>query len=256
MNTIHFVNVVHGRARRREVRTAEILDAALEIGVAEGLEALTMQRLAGALDLAPAALYRYFASKEALLVELQRRLLLELAADLDELDARCRRALEGGAAPGTEALARLLAAVELYRALARAQPARFALLAFAVGDPRILVPGPAAAEVAAAAMPLFERVAGHLAAAAAAGALAPGDTMERAVLLWVSLHGTMQLRKLARLDPDRLDPDRLVPRLLHTLLTGWGARRELLDEANALLARLDEAPRFDAPPAALPRRDP
>ena len=55
------------RARRRDANLARILDAAMELVAGGGLEALSMGRLAAAVDYTPGALYRYFPSKDALL---------------------------------------------------------------------------------------------------------------------------------------------------------------------------------------------
>ncbi len=54
-----------GPRRRRDTR--EIVDAAIAIADADGLPALTMRRLAGALDVAPMTLYTHVPTKEVLL---------------------------------------------------------------------------------------------------------------------------------------------------------------------------------------------
>lgn len=62
-----------------------IVDRALEIVTAEGLESLTMSRLAGALEVTPAALYNHVSSKDAILREVQDRLMSALdLAGFDE----------------------------------------------------------------------------------------------------------------------------------------------------------------------------
>ncbi|MFT7579966.1 MAG: AcrR family transcriptional regulator, partial [Myxococcota bacterium] len=58
------------RAQRRETRKQEMLDAAMGIVLDEGIEALTIARIAARLDAAVGALYRYFPGKEALIVGL------------------------------------------------------------------------------------------------------------------------------------------------------------------------------------------
>jgi len=70
-------------AERRKTRGAgltrdKVLAVALELADAEGLEALSFRRLAGRLDVTPMALYRYVASKEALLDGMGDRVLGEL----------------------------------------------------------------------------------------------------------------------------------------------------------------------------------
>jgi TetR/AcrR family tetracycline transcriptional repressor len=52
---------------RGSLSRARILESALRLADAEGLDAVTMRRLAGDLDVAPMALYTHFRSKEELL---------------------------------------------------------------------------------------------------------------------------------------------------------------------------------------------
>jgi AcrR family transcriptional regulator len=55
------------RGRRRAVLRERVLDAAREILLTEGVEALTMRRLGERLDYTASALYRHFRDKDALL---------------------------------------------------------------------------------------------------------------------------------------------------------------------------------------------
>src|SRR5690606_30301097 len=76
------------RQRRREARRREMLDAAMELIVDEGLESLTIARLASSLAAAVGALYRYFPGKQGLLTALQKRAIASLHQQmLAELDA-------------------------------------------------------------------------------------------------------------------------------------------------------------------------
>ena len=58
------------RVREREEIREKILDAARELFVAEGFEAVTMRRIAEAIEYSPTAIYFHFKDKEALLKEL------------------------------------------------------------------------------------------------------------------------------------------------------------------------------------------
>ena len=58
------------RAREREEIRTLILDAARELFAAEGVEAVTMRRIAEKIEYSPTAIYFHFRDKEALLVEL------------------------------------------------------------------------------------------------------------------------------------------------------------------------------------------
>jgi AcrR family transcriptional regulator len=84
------MSTVADPGRDREPRTqlsrALILDAALEIADRDGVERLSMRRLAGALGRDPMALYRYAANKEALLDGLAERVLEQLHVDTADND--------------------------------------------------------------------------------------------------------------------------------------------------------------------------
>lgn len=58
------------RAREREELRTLILDAARELFAAEGVEAVTMRRIAERIEYSPTAIYFHFKDKESLLAEL------------------------------------------------------------------------------------------------------------------------------------------------------------------------------------------
>jgi AcrR family transcriptional regulator len=58
------------RAREREELRTLILDAARELFAAEGVEAVTMRRIAERIEYSPTAIYFHFRDKDALLREL------------------------------------------------------------------------------------------------------------------------------------------------------------------------------------------
>jgi AcrR family transcriptional regulator len=227
------VSAASGPAARREARRQAIVDEALALVTEGGFEALTLQRLAGRLGYAVGALYRYFPSKEALLAALQEDLLGALA---QRLERAATAAADPALPPGVRALAGVLAAVRVYVALPEARPEEHRMISFAVGDPRVLVPEPEARRVLAAAQPILLRLAGRLAEAEAAGALAEGQAGERAVVLWAGLHGVLQTRKLGRVAPELTDTARLADTLVQGLLRGWGAPPQVLDAAGARVA--------------------
>jgi AcrR family transcriptional regulator len=125
------------RRRLREGTVADIKRTARELLIYGGPSAISLRAIARTLGMSAAALYRYFPSLEALVVE--------LAGDLyDELRAAVAAAGDAGAqgpggAGGAEA-ARLVAMARAFRAWSRAHPAEFALM---FGNP---VPGVAELE--------------------------------------------------------------------------------------------------------------
>jgi AcrR family transcriptional regulator len=226
-----------GRERRRARRFDALVEAAMDVVVDEGLAGLTMGELARRLDVTPGALYRYISSKDELIARLEVRIVEELGRELEEsIEAATAGAAsgedEGG---GLEALCAVIAASRTYRGFARRRPRRFALLGAVLGDPRIVIPDEMAAKVAAPALALLSRIGDLLEEASRAGHLESGVSFERAVLLWSSLHGLLERRKMERMVDRAPGVDALYETLLETLLAGWGASRESLDEARARL---------------------
>src|SRR4051794_7603373 len=75
-------------ARRRDRNRQAILDAALELIDASGIDGWSMRELAGRVEFTAGALYRYFDNKAALLDALRTQALQELRARLGECHSR------------------------------------------------------------------------------------------------------------------------------------------------------------------------
>jgi|TARA_R100000455_G_C6263896_1_gene119165 AcrR family transcriptional regulator len=76
-------DVTPAERRRRRVRDA-IIDAAETIFAADGESGISMRRLAEAIDYSPAAIYKYFDSKEALFAEMRELFFERLIRRMDE----------------------------------------------------------------------------------------------------------------------------------------------------------------------------
>jgi len=221
------------RARRHDANVERILDAAFELIADGGLEALSMARLAAAVDFTPGALYRYFASKDALLSRLVTRTLEDLRGTLD-------RAIEQ-LADRTSPLARVFALAHGLRAFARREPHRFGLLQMTLAAPRIVLEAPKDAEpVVQVLLAALQPVGAALADAVTAEQLDPGDVAERTLCVLALLQGVLLMRKQARYAPAVLDVDRLAVRGIRGLLLGWGASPRTVDAAIARTAQLDK----------------
>lgn len=109
----------HGNLRQA------LLDAAL---AAPDIEGLSLRQLAAGLGVTPAAAYRHFASREALLLEAAR-------IGFDRLEARFAAAFEIARPPrdAAEAQSRLQALAHAYLAFADAEPALWRLMFGAQG---------------------------------------------------------------------------------------------------------------------------
>ena len=211
------------RARRRDANLGRILEAATRLVADEGLDALSMTRLAEAVDYTPGALYRYVDSKDALLSLLVQRILDDLRAELVTAVA---------AQPAATPVERIAAMVRAYRGFLVREPHRFGVLAIALATPRVLLAAPThAAPATAAVVATLQPLADALIAAAASGQLEPGDPVERTLALFALLHGLAQLPKLAHHAPDTFDVERLVRAGTRALLIGWGGAAATVDAA-------------------------
>ncbi len=221
-------------SQRRLARADRVLDAAMRLLGQEGVEALTLQRVAREVGLVPAALYRYFPSKDALLAALQRRTIsalhARLAAHLAAVDASTTRR-----EPGARALVALLSLPGFLSTTSRALPEEMRLVMTLLGDPAPLLSDDAAARAAPLLGALLSEVGALFDRATSAGALDAGDARRRTIVLWASLQGTLSLSKLGRLDPGLGDVDALGLLAVATLLRGWGAEPAAVARATRAL---------------------
>jgi AcrR family transcriptional regulator len=211
-----------GQRQRHADMAVQIVDVAERIVAAEGLDALTMQRLGKELGYRPGALYRYHPSKDAVVAALIGRLVAAIAAAVTAADADAKR-LATGADPVDTALIGVAAILAAYLRIAAEQPSLMGLLARFLADPVPVVPDSATLpEVVPAALATLARTAGVFGIARSAGAFAPGDgDAERVIIAWNALHGLVTTRKLGRFGV--LDPARLARTTAITLLVGFGA---------------------------------
>lgn len=206
--------------RRHRANLDRIVDAATQVVFEEGVEALSVKRVADLADYTPGALYRYVPSKDALLAAVVIRLIERLGAEL---------AGHRGAPLG-----RVVALAHAYLAFSRAEPHAFALIASMLGDPRVVMHDDAdAGRVLEAVVRALAPLTQALEEAARCGALSPGEASERALMLLASLQGALMLRKQERRAPGLFDSDRLFHAVLRTLLLGLGAPPHALESALA-----------------------
>lgn len=228
------------REKRREATIERIVDTALQLLESEGFEALTIQRLAKELSYAVGALYRYFRSKDALLVALLHRIMDRVGEDMTaglewvERERNERLASEGLPADtpptASEGLLRLVVVSNVYVAFAQSRRAEYGLISTLIGDPREVLATEAATPIVRSLIRLQLMLTAVIDDAVRSGALVPGDARERGVVLWSAMQGVLQLRKLGRFGVAGVELDRLVPIALRTLLIGWGADAKLIDQ--------------------------
>ena len=109
------------RAREKEQRRQDILDAARTLFRASGYDGTTMPQIAQAAELAPGTLYLYFPSKQALYAEL-------LIEGYDLLLERLQTAIQTDAPPRQQAET----LIDVFMAFAREYPEYFDIIFFIV----------------------------------------------------------------------------------------------------------------------------
>jgi AcrR family transcriptional regulator len=222
------------RERNRLARHRDYLRTALQIATEEGIHALTMQRLAAEVDAAVGTVYTYFPSKGALVAEVQREAVDRLTGSYLLLRPMIEERV-ADADPSIAALAHLAGFARFCIESVDTLPQEQALLQQLMFDGDQIVPTEEGARVLPTVLRLLELARERFEAAVRAGALQPGDAMDRTVVLAAALNGVLQVGKLARWDAELLDGGRLARILIDDLLTGWGATADHLAAAHAVI---------------------
>lgn len=224
------------RERNRLARHRSYLRAALHLVFAEGLEALTMQRLAREVGASVGSVYTYFPSKGALVAEVQREAIERLASSALVLVGDVDRS-PGGDSP----LAGITAFGRFWLTARQTYPEEMQLLLLLLADVTQSVPPDEAGRVVPAALRLLGLAEERISAAAGHGELADGDAGRRTIALAAALTGCVQLTTVSVWDPDLLDPVATGRHVLDALLLGWGADARSLADAHAVVDRLETA---------------
>jgi AcrR family transcriptional regulator len=234
------------RADKRRSMEEAVLDVATELLREGGFDAVTMAGLATQLDVSVGGLYRYYPSKGAILVGLEKRAIASYGAVQEDLVAALEPRIKRLPA-ATAALARVLSVSSAYFEHARRDPVQHGLMRLMLSFPEPLLDETEVREVETHVRPILERGAALLADAAAADALAPGDPMVRTFVMWAALQGADLFRKRDRVLPPSLHSGALADAATDALLLGWGA------DARALASARRYVPCFTPPGAAHPR---
>jgi AcrR family transcriptional regulator len=204
------------RDRARKAKMQSILDTAMALVVTGGIEGLTIHGIARELDWAVGALYRYFESKDALLAELQCRVITEYH------DAMKRTLSRYDADHPDDALGSLVLTARHYDRYLSEHPAHFRLISLALSDSKEHLSDSEGLKVMAVVQPILEQIAQLMGSAQQQATLRQGDPAERTLMYWAGVQGVMQLKKLERFAPQRLNNQRLLNQTMSTFLTAWG----------------------------------
>ena len=189
---------VPGSARPRSMRD-RLLAEALALVQEDGVEALSMRRLAARVEVSATALYRHFADKEELLQHL-----------VDEANLELGRYLF----PGWRARRSLRSTLLAYLRFARERPQSYDVLFFSRVRKDLEIPpsGESSSN--------FRLLREQVAAAMARGELRAADPAQTTVTLWALMHGLVALERQGRFGDRPNDFERIFRRALEQLLEG------------------------------------
>lgn len=222
-------------SRKRDERRERIIEAAFRAIAQHGPVDFSLNQLARELDYTPGALYWYFPSKEALVLEIQSRAFGQMTALLREGRARWTNdpAIARCAEPA-KLLHALLCQARWYLRLDDKTPEYTRIVAFSL-DPRILLDEAQALALMTVLGGLFQESAIAFEAAQQAKVLNPAHSVQRSLQYWAALHGMVATAKLARLRPELFQVEALGMNNAETLLLGWGASPRALATAKERL---------------------
>lgn len=223
------------REERRASRREDVQKAALKIVASEGLSALTIQRVAKEVDASVGGLYRYFPSKEAMIMAVAAAILREL----DEAQARdlatARPLLASSGEPAVVLdLTELMLLVSVYTRLGARNFEHHALLNAVHADVSPVLPVEGAEELDRAVGPLLTRVVLQLKKLEGSGTFVPADGMMRAYVLWGTMFGINQFRTRDRFVPAAYASRKVLAEMFAALVTGFGAPRDVATRAATL----------------------
>jgi AcrR family transcriptional regulator len=222
------------RARAKVALRQQILDAARDLFVSEGYDAVSMRRIAARIEYSPTAIYLHFPDKQSILTALCDETFEKLSLRLAALFARV-----------TDPLSRLRDGLRLYVDFGLAHPHHYTV-SFLIRPPDVRGSLPTAGHRA------FAFLQAAVAEAMATGAIRAGEVETTSQSLWAACHGIVAL--LITVPPDRfafVPPDRLVRHTIDTLIAGLQASSAAPSAPPAAKA----APaRRKAPASRRPRR--
>ena len=195
------------RRERQKIETRDgILNAARQIARQEGWGAVTIRRIADAIEYTPPIVYEYFAGKDALLEELQAQGFARLADEMQlvlsaEANARQRLLKAGGA----------------YINFAYAEPELYQLMH---GWNSAAVPLDTTLFQATRVGDIVESCLKDWAAAQDITLADPASAVE---MIWGLLHGLVSIELMARIDGGQERVERLAAQGMAAFLASWTA---------------------------------
>jgi AcrR family transcriptional regulator len=221
-------------ARNRRRRSDAFLAAGLHIVTEEGIEALTMARLAAELDTAPGAVYRYFASKQDLMAAIEASAIGQLQRSHDASVTPVAESV-GSRVDDDADLVRLVVLSRWLCAAAALYPEEVRLLQLVSSRRTATLTPDAAQGLAPTILALVAAVSTTIDAASRSGAIGPGDGLARAIMWLTAFGGVSVADDLEEYVPSVLGGGRLARQLNVDLLVGWGAAPDAITRIDAVI---------------------
>ena len=199
------MGIAERRAREKTELRQEILDAAREIFVDEGFEALTMRKVAERIEYSPTTIYLHFQDKAELVRAICDEGFMELVTRLGALQSRSLRPIEY-----------LEAGLRTYIAFGLEHPSHY-FVTFVASAGKVDYPYDGS---------MGERAFGFLqqsvTACMEAGEIRRADPAATAQALWAAIHGLVVLLISNKPFPF-VERQQLIDRLIETLMSGLRA---------------------------------
>ena len=220
------------RKVRHDKKRQSYLTEAMGLVVQDGMEGLTIARLASRMNASVGAVYRYFPSKEALIVGLQELAIADFQSFMQRRLAEHAQRL-ANASVHARNLARIMIAFGSYIEHANSSPRPHRLVDAFLSFPEAVLSDNEARSIAERlSAPILSSFGTLLEEAVQAGTLDPGDQRQRTHLAWAFVHGLDHFHKLDRINPIELQLQAPLPIARGSLLRGFGARAEHIAEAE------------------------
>ncbi len=173
------------RAREKAQRKSQILDSARSLLLTEGLQGISINKIAHTAELGVGTLYFYFNSKEEIFAALQEE-------GLERLYAEVKRAIEKEEHPAD----RLTAIARIYVAFSRDQKTYFDIINYFLSSPESFLTPHLKEQVDTYGTRIIDLLTETVEAGMDMKVFKAVNARQFAIMLWGTLHGLIQFRKL------------------------------------------------------------
>ncbi len=173
------------RQKEKKQRKKQILAAARSILYEGGLQAASITRIAGLAELGVGTIYSYYQNKEEIFVALQQEGLKLLCAKLTDIDDTMADPVE-----------KLKQYAIAYLDFSRNNREYFDIINYFLASPEVMFPPPLKDRIDGQGNNILKVVAGTIKAGIAADIFADVDAAHYAMILWGTIQGMLQLRKM------------------------------------------------------------